>query len=95
MIDTILKRSIPSTLEKLPVVGLGTWQTFDVSQNEDERTPLRAVLQTLIDKGGSVVDSSPMYGNSEKVVGDLSTALGLNNKLFIATKVWTRGKQEA
>jgi diketogulonate reductase-like aldo/keto reductase len=94
MIDTILKRSIPSTLEKLPAVGLGTWQTFDVGQNEDDRTPLRAVLQTLIDKGGSVVDSSPMYGNSEKVVGDLSAALGLNNKLFIATKVWTRGEQE-
>jgi diketogulonate reductase-like aldo/keto reductase len=94
MTDTILKRSIPSTLEKLPAVGLGTWQTFDVGQNEDERTPLRAVLQTLIDKGGSVVDSSPMYGNSEKVVGDLSAALGLNNKLFIATKIWTRGEKE-
>src|SRR3990170_207725 len=94
MIDTISKRSIPSTLEKLPAVGLGTWQTFDVGQNERERTPLKAVLQTLIEKGGTVVDSSPMYGNSEKVVGDLSTALGLNNKLFIATKVWTRGEQE-
>ncbi|HKZ37228.1 MAG TPA: aldo/keto reductase [Chryseolinea sp.] len=94
MIDTISKRSIPSTLEKLPAVGLGTWQTFDVGQNERERTPLKAVLQTLIEKGGTVVDSSPMYGNSEKVVGDLSTELGLNNKLFIATKVWTRGEQE-
>ena len=94
MIDTILKRSIPSTLEKLPAVGLGTWQTFDVGQNDDERTPLRAVLQALIDNGGAVVDSSPMYGNSEKVVGDLSTELGLNNKLFVATKVWTRGEQE-
>jgi len=94
IIDTISKRSIPSTLEKLPAVGLGTWQTFDVDQREDDRTPLKAVLQTLIDKGGTVVDSSPMYGNSEKVVGDLSAELGLNNKLFIATKVWTRGEQE-
>lgn len=94
MIDAMLKRPIPSTNEKLPVVGLGTWQTFDVGPSDGERTPLRAVLQTLIDGGGSLVDSSPMYGNSEKVVGDLSTQIGLNNKLFIATKVWTRGEQE-
>jgi diketogulonate reductase-like aldo/keto reductase len=90
--DSILKRTIPSSGEKLPVVGLGTWQTFDVGESEGERTPLKAVLKTLIEKGGSVVDSSPMYGSSEKVVGDLSTEIGLNEKLFIATKVWTSGE---
>lgn len=89
----ILQRSIPSSGEKLPVVGLGTWQTFDVGNSADEREPLKKVLQTLIEKGGTVVDSSPMYGTSEDVVGDLSTELSLNAKLFIATKVWITGKE--
>lgn len=78
----------------MPVVGLGTWQTFDAGESESERTPLKAVLKTLIEKGGTVVDSSPMYGSSEKVVGDLSTEIGLNEKLFIATKVWTSGEAD-
>lgn len=94
MIDSILKRPIPSSNETIPVIGLGTWQTFDVGEDEAERTPLKAVLKTLIQKGGSVVDSSPMYGRSEKVVGDLSTETKLNEKLFIATKVWTSGEKE-
>lgn len=93
MKESILKRTIPSSGEQLPIVGLGTWQTFDVSESEDEREPLKEVLKTLISKGGRVVDSSPMYGRSEEVVGDLSTALQLNDKLFIATKVWTNGKE--
>lgn len=91
---SILKRAIPSSNEKIPVVGLGTWQTFDAEENVEERAPLKEVLKTLVEKGGSVVDSSPMYGSSEKVVGDLSTELNLNDKLFIATKVWTTGKEE-
>lgn len=92
--DAILKRSIPSSNEKLTAVGLGTWRTFDASDSATEREPLKGVLKTLIEKGGSVIDSSPMYGKSERVVGDLSTALNLNDKLFIATKVWTTGEQE-
>jgi len=87
-----LRRPVPSTGELIPSIGLGTWQTFDVSDSADERAPLREVLKTLLAKGGSVVDSSPMYGRSEEVVGDLSTELKLNDKLFIATKVWTTGK---
>jgi diketogulonate reductase-like aldo/keto reductase len=94
MDDAILKRPIPSTNEKIPTVGLGTWQTFDVGDNDTERAPLKEVLKTLVVKGGSVVDSSPMYGSSEKVVGNLSSELNLNDKLFIATKVWTSGKEE-
>jgi diketogulonate reductase-like aldo/keto reductase len=89
---SIRARIIPSSNEKLPVVGLGTWQTFDAGNNEDERAPLKEVLKSLVGKGGTVVDSSPMYGSSEQVVGDLSTELGLNEKLFIATKVWTTGE---
>jgi diketogulonate reductase-like aldo/keto reductase len=94
MNESIVQRIIPSSGEKLPAIGLGTWQTFDVGENESERTPLKAVLKTLIEKGGRVVDSSPMYGSSEKVVGDLSTEANLNEKLFIATKVWTSGEAE-
>lgn len=91
--QTILKRVIPSTGETLTPVGLGTWQTFDVGKSAEDRQPLKEVLQTLIAKGGSAVDSSPMYGRSEEVVGDLSTELNLNDKLFIATKVWTHGRE--
>ena len=89
----ILQRAIPSSNEKIPAVGLGTWQTFDASESESERAPLRQVLTTLVENGGSVIDSSPMYGNSERVVGDLSTDLEINDKLFVATKVWTTGKE--
>ena len=88
-----LTRPVPSTGEMIPAVGLGTWQTFDVSDSEEERAPLKEVLATLISKGGRVVDSSPMYGRSEEVVGDLSTALRINSRLFIATKVWTTGRE--
>jgi diketogulonate reductase-like aldo/keto reductase len=91
--QSILKRAIPSTGENLPVVGLGTWETFDVSDPKVGREPLKGVLRTLVSKGGSVVDSSPMYGKSEEVTGDLSTELKINEKLFIATKVWTTGKE--
>jgi diketogulonate reductase-like aldo/keto reductase len=77
----------------LPAIGLGTWQTFDVGNDSTARAPLKEVLKTLVAKGGTVVDSSPMYGTSEDVTGDLSTELGLNTRLFIATKVWTTGKE--
>lgn len=87
-----LRRPVPSSGELIPCIGVGTWQTFDVGNSEKDRQPLREVLKTLIAKGGSVVDSSPMYGRSEEVVGDLSSELNLNQKLFIATKVWTTGK---
>lgn len=88
----LMRRAIPGTSESLPVVGVGTWQTFDVGQ--DGYPPLREVLSTLVDQGGSVIDSSPMYGRSEEVVGQLSTELQLNDRLFIATKVWIRGEKQ-
>jgi diketogulonate reductase-like aldo/keto reductase len=90
----MLTRKIPSTGESVPAVGLGTWQTFDPpSLDEPSLRPLEQVLQTFFDLGGRVVDSSPMYGKAEQVTGDLSTRLKINERLFIATKVWTRGKE--
>jgi diketogulonate reductase-like aldo/keto reductase len=86
---TMLMRSIPSSGEKLPVIGLGTWQTFDVEKS----APLAEVMSTFVKLGGRVIDSSPMYGHAEEVVGDLLTKLKLRDSLFLATKVWTRGQQ--
>ena len=89
----MLRRPIPQASESLPVIGLGTWQTFDVGRSESERTQLREVLRELVRGGGSVVDSSPMYGQSESVVGDLAAELNLHKQLFLATKVWTSGRE--
>ena len=92
--DVMNQRTIPSSGEKIPIVGLGTWQTFDVGNTKEEREPLKDVLRVLIEHGGSLIDSSPMYGKSEKVVGDLTTALNIKKSIFEATKVWTSGKEE-
>jgi len=88
------KRTIPSSGEKLPSVGLGTWRTFDVGDDQADLGQRRQVLQALLAGEGSVVDSSPMYGRSEDVVGKVSMDLGENKSLFIATKVWTTGERE-
>jgi len=90
---TMLTRAIPSSREKLPVIGLGTWQTFDVDLASPERKALDEILSLFVKLGGKVVDSSPMYGRAEEVVGDIAAKLGLRDSLFLATKVWTRGKQ--
>lgn len=90
----MLSRAIPSSGERLPVIGLGTWQTFDVGADAQARLKLKEVLSKLVAGGGSVVDSSPMYGSSETVVGDLSRELQLDQRLFKASKVWTRGKDQ-
>lgn len=84
-------RPIPSTKEHLPIIGMGTWQTFDVSSAE-EIFKLHEVLQLFIEKGGSLVDSSPMYGRSELVLGKLLKQANLQSSIFLATKVWTHGK---
>ncbi|PYK36948.1 MAG: aldo/keto reductase [Verrucomicrobia bacterium] len=87
-------RSIPSTGEKLPVIGLGSAVTFDVPPGSPELKPLGEVLSLFVKHGGKVIDSSPMYGNAEAVIGDLAAKSHLRNSLFIATKVWTKGKEE-
>jgi aryl-alcohol dehydrogenase-like predicted oxidoreductase len=89
-----LTRPIPSTGERIPAIGMGTWQTFDVGTSARARAPLRQVLAAFVDGGGRVLDSSPMYGNSETVAGDLAVELGVRDRLFVATKVWIRGKAE-
>jgi diketogulonate reductase-like aldo/keto reductase len=88
----VLQRSIPSTGEKIAVIGCGTWRGFDVGQGEAERTPRRAVLEALFAAGGTVIDSSPMYGAAEGVVGDLLATMTPAQRPFLATKVWTQGR---
>jgi diketogulonate reductase-like aldo/keto reductase len=91
--DAIITRPIPSSGEALPVVGLGTWPVFDVGDGEGERAPLKAVVRRLVDGGGRIIDTSPMYGRAEGVVGDLVAELGVRNRVFLATKVWISGRE--
>ncbi len=86
----MITRKIPRTNEELPVIGMGTWKTFDPSSP----TPavldrLGEVLHVLIEGGGTVIDSSPMYGRAEEHAGSLLQRLGATDSMFIATKVWT------
>lgn len=86
------RRTVPKTGVPIPVVGFGTWQTFDVGADEAERAPKRDVLKILLEAGGSMIDTSPMYGRAESVVGDLLADIGARGSAFIATKVWTEGR---
>jgi len=92
--SVLLQRAIPSSGERLPVIGLGSWQIFDVGPGSNERRPLEEVFSRFVSLGGRVVDSSPMYGRAEQVIGDIATKLNLHSALFLATKVWTNGKAE-
>jgi diketogulonate reductase-like aldo/keto reductase len=91
--SAMLARAIPSSGEKLPLIGLGTWQAFDVDLTSDNRRQLGDVLSLFVKLGGRVIDTSPMYGRAEEVIGELTTAPGIQDKIFLATKVWTRGKE--
>jgi diketogulonate reductase-like aldo/keto reductase len=88
----MVDRPIPRSAERLPVVGLGTWQTFDVGASAEDRAPLAEVVRLFLAGGGRVVDSSPMYGRAEGVAGDLLAAAGPEPRPFLATKVWTTGR---
>jgi aryl-alcohol dehydrogenase-like predicted oxidoreductase len=90
---SMLTRRIPRTGEELPAIGLGTWQTFDVGATEAARAPLLEVLRAFLAAGGRVIDSSPMYGRAEAVTGDLLARLSGAPRPFLATKVWTRGRE--
>jgi diketogulonate reductase-like aldo/keto reductase len=91
---SMLRRPIPGTSEQLPAVGLGTWRTFDPPiVNDASLAQLELVLTVFKAAGGRVIDSSPMYGKSEELTGRLTKQLGINDDLFVATKVWTSGKE--
>jgi diketogulonate reductase-like aldo/keto reductase len=92
--EPIARHAIPRSGEPIPVIGLGTWQAFDVGAAESARAPLGEVLTRFVECGGTLVDSSPMYGRAEAVVGDLAAARSLGARLFYATKVWTSGQKE-
>jgi len=87
----LLSRTIPSSGEALPVIGMGTSRTFDVADEPAALRPLAEVLRTLFDGGATLIDSSPMYGKAEAVTGRLLRDLG-QPRVFAATKVWTDGK---
>jgi diketogulonate reductase-like aldo/keto reductase len=89
----LLERRIPSTGEMLPALGIGTWRVFDVGASAAERAPIKEVLRRFVELGGKAIDSSPMYGAAEGVVGDVGGELGILDRLFLATKVWTSGRQ--
>ena len=86
-------RPIPSSGEQLPVIGCGTYRGFDVGSDGAAHRRLHEVLAALFAAGGSVIDSSPMYGRAEAVAGDLLAESKAHKKAFIATKVWTRGRE--
>ena len=89
----LIQRIIPSSGEKITAIGLGTWISFDVGASVSKRERLKNVVKILVEKKGSIIDSSPMYGTSEQVVGELCEELKIRQELFFATKVWTSGRQ--
>ena len=84
----VLEKAIPSTGEQIPAIGLGTWITFNVGSDERLRAARAQVMQTFFDRGGTLIDSSPMYGSSEAVIG-YGVARTKRPALFSAGKVWT------
>ena len=88
----MLTRVIPATGEPLPVIGLGTYDVFDVESTAAEIATRKDITQTLVKAGGSLLDTSPMYDRSEQVIGDVITSGVDRGKLFLATKVWTDGR---
>lgn len=90
---TLLERTIPSSGERLPVIGMGTWITFNVNRDPVSMAPLLPVLRTFFERGGALIDSSPMYGTAEAVLGELLEQVHERDQLFSATKVWTPGQR--
>lgn len=89
-----IKKPVPSTGELLPVIGMGSSRTFDVHDDNEEREKLLEVLQAFFDNGGSLIDSSPMYGSAEEVIGALLKKVNNRDALFSATKVWIDGQSQ-
>ena len=91
--DALMTKTIPSTGEKLPIIGLGT-NRYGVDTSDAQRTPLRGALQRFHELGGKLIDTAPMYRTSETVLGDLIAELGIRDDLFIATKVDKTGGRD-
>jgi diketogulonate reductase-like aldo/keto reductase len=89
----LIARNIPRSGETLPVIGLGTYIVFDVAPDSPAIAECRDVLKTFSAGGGRLIDSSPMYGRAEAAVGEVAAATGLQSSLFLATKVWTSGRE--
>lgn len=88
-------RVIPSSGEKIPAIGMGTWLTFGIDTNNTQQLDSRiAILQEFLQKGGGVLDSSPMYGTAEEVIGIGLERINNQQSLFSATKVWTTGNRQ-
>src|ERR1044072_478856 len=90
----MLLRPIPSSGELMPVIGLGTWKVFDVGTSTSVRAGPKAVLAEVAKLGGKVIDASPMEGRSEEAIGELARELRIADQMFMATKVWTTGRQK-
>jgi len=91
--SAMITRPIPSSGEAMPVIGLGTSQVFDVGEGAAARQPPAEVLRLMLDAGGKIIDTSPMYGRAEAVTGDLVAEAGARPRVFLATKVWTSGHE--
>lgn len=89
-----ITRPIPKTGETIPAIGMGSWLTFAVGDDPEEIAVRTRVLQTFFDMGGGLIDSSPMYGSSEEVIGRCLARIKNRDRLFSATKVWTTGWQQ-
>lgn len=86
---TRLRRTFAGSHESIPAIGMGTWLTFDVGDDPQPRAQRRAVLEHFFAAGGGVIDSSPMYGRAERLLGELLPGLPHEGRLFSSTKVWT------
>ena len=91
--QSMLKRPIPSSGEKIPVIGLGTSRVFDIQPTESELNIRKEILDIFYENGGRLIDTSPMYGMSEEIIGISAEEYIQKNRFFLATKVWTEGKE--
>lgn len=92
--EAVMRRKIPASGELLPIVGLGTSGVFDVDPTAENLATRREIVELMLERGASVIDTSPMYGQAEDVVGRVVEDLGVRDRVFFATKVWTRGREE-
>ena len=91
--QSMLKRVIPSSVEEMPVIGLGTSRVFDIEPSKNELNVREQILDIFYENGGRLIDTSPMYGMSEEIIGMTAKKFIEKNRFFLATKVWTEGRE--